>query len=363
MPVKYVQMITREMVQSEPGAVFVFGDNLGRAGLGGQAGAMRGEPNTIGVATKRAPGMADDDFFADTAECRDILLAEIKQIANALDAGKTVYVPAAGLGTGLSELPKRAPKLAQLLVDSFRRFPGDPCPWPNVIGVDDRGLIAIKGFDKALICNPDRGIRTQYEIGKTYELDGNIAACKRGYHACLYPLDVFNYYPPASGRFAEVVLGGQVGFHDEDTKAAAARITISAEIKIPEMVSRAVKWITDRAFPEGPSATGDYGAASATGDYGAASATGDYGAASATGVKGAASATGYYGAASATGFYGKARGKDGNALFLVRRRDDYSDRHGEILHAWAGIVGRDGIKPDTWYTLDVDGKPTEVVGE
>jgi hypothetical protein len=119
-------------------------------------------------------------------------------------------------------------------------------------------------------------------------------------------------------------------------------------------------------------ATGDYGAASATGYGGAASATGDYGAALATSIDGAASttgeggaaiATGYYGAASAsghggaaiaTGRNGRASGEVGCALFLVERAEA-----GKIIHVWAGIVGRDGIKPNTFYTLR-DGRPVEV---
>jgi hypothetical protein len=47
-------------------------------------------------------------------------------------------------------------------------------------------------------------------------------------------------------------------------------------------------------------------------------------------------------------------GKDGCALFLVYR--DPNDNW-NIKHAWAGIAGRDGIKAETWYSLNENGKP------
>ena len=68
-----------------------------------------------------------------------------------------------------------------------------------------------------------------------------------------------------------------------------------------------------------------------------------------------ASASGYSGAATASGYSGMARGSAGCAIFLVYR----PDYNGEILHAWAGIAGRDGVKPDTFYKLGADGKPVE----
>jgi hypothetical protein len=169
-----------------------------------------------------------------------------------------------------------------------------------------------KGFDSNLTC---RGF--QYEVGKTYHHAGAVVACPRsdqvaagagGFHACEYPLDVLRYYAPAQSRFAIVRQSGEIARASDDTKIASAKITIQAEVHIGDLIQRAVKWVVDRANPEGKGshATGYSGAASATGDSGAASATGDSGAASATGDSGAASATGYSGAASATGDRGAA---------------------------------------------------------
>ena len=251
-------------------------------------------------------------------------------------------------------------------------------------------ITAYKAFDSNLQC---RGF--QYEIGKTYEHSGSIEICESGFHACEYPLDVLRYYAPAGSRFALVRQSGAVVRHEGDSKVASAKITIGAELHLPQLIERAIKWVFDRAkLEEGSSATGYSGAASATGVSGAASATGDRGAASATGyrgaasatgvsgaasatgVSGAASATGYSGAASATGYSGAASatgdsgaasatgdrgrvmGAVGCALFLVYRQPNT----GEILQAWAGIAGRDGIKPLVWYTLDESGKPVELDG-
>jgi hypothetical protein len=56
------------------------------------------------------------------------------------------------------------------------------------------------------------------------------------------------------------------------------------------------------------------------------------------------------------GFQGRVQGAEGCALFLVYRDDDYN-----ILHAWAGIAGKNGILTNVWYTLNAKGQPVEVV--
>ena len=152
-----------------------------------------------------------------------------------------------------------------------------------------------KGMDKDMKC---RGF--QYEVGGEYETD-KAKACECGFHACEYPLDVFDYYPPAGSRFFEVEQSGSISKSDEDTKVASTKIKIGAELGIAGLVKAAVEYTKERCTQnEGDKATGYKGAASATGDKGAASATGAWGAASATGDRGVASATGDHGAASAT---------------------------------------------------------------
>ena len=154
-----------------------------------------------------------------------------------------------------------------------------------------------KGTDKDMRC---KGL--QYEIGKAVTVDGDIKLCERGLHACEMPLDVLNYYPPATGRYFEAELEGVTAEKRNDTKRVGNRLTLKAELSIANLIKAQIKYVKEMATPEDTEhATGDRGAASSTGVYGAASATGDRGAASATGNRGAASATGNQGAASATG--------------------------------------------------------------
>ena len=188
-------------------------------------------------------------------------------------------------------------------------------------------ITTYKGFSKDWKCRD-----FQYELGKTYEHKGNAIACESGLHACEYPLDVFNYYAPATSRFAVVEQSGELSRHDGDSKVASSKIKVSAEINLAGLIKAAIEYTTSRCKhidPESP--------------------------ASATGYQGAASATGYQGAASATGYEGRASGVDGNALFLVYRDNQYN-----IIHAKAAIVGKDGIKANTFYMLDKDGAFVEV---
>ena len=94
----------------------------------------------------------------------------------------------------------------------------------------DGKIIAFKGFHEDWTC---RGF--QYEIGKSYHLDGNIICCGLGFHACPNPLDIFNYYRDDLDKlhFAEVELSGEMDWYND--KVAASDIRIIRELTVSEL--------------------------------------------------------------------------------------------------------------------------------
>ena len=97
---------------------------------------------------------------------------------------------------------------------------------------------AYKGFDKDLKC---RGF--QYEIGKEYE-EKEAELCKKGFHACEYPLDCFDYYSPAISRFCEVDIECEESDKKQssDTKVCGKKIKIGPELDIKEIVRVAFEY-------------------------------------------------------------------------------------------------------------------------
>ena len=118
--------IIRAMLRGQPETLFAFGDNMQRCGLGGQAREMRGEPNAVGVPTKWAPHIGPDAFFRDSdwdrQEVREAIDAAFLQLAAAIKAGRTVAIPADGLGTGRAELASRAPRIAAAIAARITRL-------------------------------------------------------------------------------------------------------------------------------------------------------------------------------------------------------------------------------------------------
>lgn len=124
MPVKKQKMIYRADLQANPTHMFLFGDNDKRVGLGGQAKEMRGEENAVGIRTKWTPSMRDSAFFNDK-DLNTLIKMIDQDLAPAykhLREGGVVVIPADGLGTGLSDLPNRAPLVNDFLVQRLRHL-------------------------------------------------------------------------------------------------------------------------------------------------------------------------------------------------------------------------------------------------
>ena len=102
-------------------------------------------------------------------------------------------------------------------------------------------IIAYKGFDKDMKC---RGF--QYEVGKSYEMDGDIKCCERGFHACTNPLDVLNHYDDIDGKYAIVEQSGSIcKCEDGDSKTASSKIHIKAEIGFTGLFKAGIEWLKE----------------------------------------------------------------------------------------------------------------------
>ena len=110
---KYISR--QEVRNNRATTLYVFGDNIRREGLGGQANAMRGEPNALGVPTKWSPHRNKDAFFSDDdwnyVGVRLSIISAFRTMEMFLEEGFNVVIPSDGLGTGLSELAHRAPRI------------------------------------------------------------------------------------------------------------------------------------------------------------------------------------------------------------------------------------------------------------
>ena len=244
---------------------------------------------------------------------------------------------------------------------------------------------AYKGFNDKLQCTPN-GKNFQYEVGKEYETD-DAKLCKSGFHACEFPLDVFNYYAPANSRYCEVELDVTGEQSHDDSKRTGKRIKIGAEIGLDGIIKAGVKFILEKT-EDCKKRTGDQSAATNTGDQSAATNTGDQSAATNTGYRSAATNTGdqsaatntgYQSAATNTGDQSAAANTGGRSSAAVTGKESVACALGEgakakgakgcwlVLAEWKDghrtdvkcfLVDGEEIKENAFYTLR-DGKAIE----
>ena len=191
-----------------------------------------------------------------------------------------------------------------------------------------------KGFDKDLKCRD-----FQYEIGKEYT-EEKADICNCGFHACEFPMDVFNYYPPSDSRYCEVDLEENGQKSSDDSKRVGKKISVKAEIGTAGIIKAGVEYIKEQVNWEDDKATN----------------TGNQSAATNTGYQSAAIVEGKESIALATGINSKAKGKIGCFIVLAEWKEINYEYH--IVDVKSAKVDGENIKEDTFYTLK-DGKFVE----
>lgn len=110
--------------------LFIFGDNDVGKGKGGQA-IIRYLKNTAGIPTKKFPNNKYSSFYTD-----DEYKENCNKIKNAITLIKQrfyqekyeyIVLPKNGFGTGLSQLPKKAPKTYNFLCNQVQKLIKDFC--------------------------------------------------------------------------------------------------------------------------------------------------------------------------------------------------------------------------------------------
>lgn len=124
MPAMFQKFIFRIDLKTNPKMLYLFGDNCARKGFGGQAKEMRGEPNAVGVRTKRTPSNNEGEFFSDDDYDEVIAMIEedLERVWWHIHLGGMVVIPYDGLGTGLSRLPEKAPRIDAYLKDRLKQL-------------------------------------------------------------------------------------------------------------------------------------------------------------------------------------------------------------------------------------------------
>ena len=268
----------------------------------------------------------------------------------------------------------------------------------NRYNMSENVIKSYKGFDKDMQC---RGF--QYEVGKEYDMDGEIKCCNRGFHACKSPLEVWGYYDMLNSRFAEVEQSGKIDEEKKSTKVCSSHIKIKAELKLADIINIGVEWLKDITSPSkvkadgvlndngdrkkqigssgdsaqigssGDSAkigsSGDYAQIGSSGDYAQIGSSGDYAKIGSSGYSAKIGLSGDYAQIGSSGDYAQidstgedsvimcagnssiAKAKVGSWITLAEWKWSDEKKRDVPVCVKTEYVDGENIKADTWYQL------------
>jgi hypothetical protein len=119
-----VNMYAKEHMKLVADITVLFGDNMQKIGLGGQAKACRTAPNCVGIPTKWKPDMLFNAFFndGDITEVKPFIEEPFRFAVRHLEDGNDVAYPYFGIGTGHARLEHEAPKIHALILEGEKRL-------------------------------------------------------------------------------------------------------------------------------------------------------------------------------------------------------------------------------------------------
>lgn len=325
--------LTPENIQElNENQIFVFGSNMNGNHAGGAArlavekfGAIMGQAEGIQGQSYAIPTL-DKDMQKVTEVELIISLRNFKHYANE-HPELTFLLTKIGCGIAGFDANYMAYMILRTELPNNVTFP-----------VEFTKIKGYKGFNPDMTC---RGF--QYEENKTFEQEGEVKACEKGFHFCLHPMDVLGYYPPVGdngvNRYCSVEGDGNMSVNTDDTKVACSKITIKGEIGIRGLVKAAISYVKEQC-------TNEYNA-----EPGKPATAGNYGAATARGK----ASSGLNGLSVVRGNNVKVRGGMGAILVIAEEDKETYD----VVDWKAVVVDGKKVKADTWYML-ISGELKEV---
>ena len=232
-------------------------------------------------------------------------------------------------------------------------------------------ITSYKGFDKNMKC---RGF--QYEVGKEYEMDGEVKCCNQGFHACKSPMEVWDYYDMFDSRYAEVEQSGKIDAGENSTKVCSSRIKIKAELKLADIINIGVEWLKDITSPSKVKAdgvlndngdrrkqigsSGDSAKIGSSGYYAQIGSSGDSAQIGSSGYSAKIGSSGNYAKIDSTGEdsvimcagnSSRAKAKVGSWITLAEWEWSYEKKRDVPVCVKTEYVDGENIKADIWYQL------------
>ena len=349
------RQFTPENIENLPEReIFVFGSNLNGNHAGG---AAKTALETFGAIQGQAEGLQGQSYALPTLD-ENMSKLSLEAISKHIDTLYSFAESRADLvfwvtkiGCGIAGFDEQ--EIAELFKKKETPF--------NVFLPKEFTLIrGFKAFDKGLVCRD-----FQYKENEAYVHNGEVQACKNGFHFCENPFNVFNFYRHSESEFAEVEGWGDIDNSEED-KVAVSHLKVKNKISLQSFIKigikfthKKVQFFRDRASVfikentnNNPVNIGGYNSINSGGDN-SVNSGGDNSVNSGgknsicTGKHNSIVNLNGSNSFGIAGDGSKIKGKKGCAICLVAHDENY-----QIIGVKSAIIDGEILKEDTYYKLE-----------